>query len=436
LAAKRALIITYYWPPGGGAGVQRWLKFVKYLHSFGWTPIIYTPSNGEMPVLDESLLHDVPTATQVIRQPIWEPYSIYKRFIGAKKEEKINTGFLSEKGRDGITQRISVWLRGNLFIPDARCFWINPSIRFLSRWLEKNPVDVVISSGPPHSMHLIAKGVSDAKSIPWLADFRDPWTNIDYYRDLKLTRWADRRHHQLEREVVTGADKVVVVGNDMKREFHEKYGVDPVVITNGFDTDDFKDVQPLPPEGYVVSHVGTLVPSRNPVQLWRALGDLVKESPSFAAEFKLRLIGKVDFAIKQSIMEAGLSSHVEYIDYVSHSQVPVHLKSASLLLLVLNDAPNAKGILTGKMFEYLASGRKILCIGPVDGDAASIIDETRSGVTRTFLDYPGIKMTVQEQFENFRSGHGLEQSGGQEKYSRKSLTGDLCRVLNSMIENS
>ncbi|MFM7079637.1 MAG: glycosyltransferase, partial [Bacteroidota bacterium] len=421
---------------GGGAGVQRWLKFVKYLHCFGWTPVIYTPSNGEMPVIDESLLHDVPTDTQVIRRPIWEPYSLYKKFIGAKKEEKINTGFLSEKGRTGITQRISVWLRGNLFIPDARRFWINPSIKFLNRWLEQNPVDVIVSSGPPHSMHLIAKGVSDANGIPWLADFRDPWTNIDYYRELKLSGWADRLHHKMEREVITGADKVVVVGNDMKSEFFGKYGVEPIVITNGFDVDDFKNIQPLSTLGFVVSHVGTLVPSRNPEQLWRALGDLVKENTAFASEFKLRLIGKVDFAVKQSIQKAGLSDHVEYIDYVSHSQVPVYLKSASLLLLVLNDAPNAKGILTGKMFEYLASGRKILCVGPVDGDAATIIDETRSGKTCSFVDYEGIKRMVSEQFENFKSGKDLEQVGGQEKYSRKSLTGDLCQVLNSMIENS
>lgn len=378
-------------------------------------------------------MRDVPEGVQVIRRPIWEPYSLYKKFVGARKDEKINTGFLSERRRPGLAQQISVWLRGNLFIPDARCFWINPSVRFLNEWLSENPVDAIVSSGPPHSMHLIAKNVASQNHIPWVADFRDPWTNIDYYKQLKLTAWADKKHHRLEREVVTKADKVVVVGNDMRTEFKSNYGIDSIVITNGYDEDDFKvDGVPVN-DGFLVSHVGTLVPSRNPESLWKALGSLVKDNSAFASALRLRLIGKVDISIKHSILQAGLENHVQYIDYLPHADVPVQLKSANMLLLILNDTPNAKGILTGKMFEYLASGNRILCIGPVDGDAARILAETGSGSTCDFNDVDGIRTAVLNNFTGNRMGEMSGAVGSREKYSRKSLTRDLVEVLNSIV---
>jgi glycosyltransferase involved in cell wall biosynthesis len=277
LAARKVLIITYYWPPGGGAGVQRWLKFVKYLNEFGWQPIVYTPENGEMPVLDDSLAADIPNDTLVIKTPIWEPYDFYKKLVGAKKHEKINTGFLTERKRPGLKEKLAVWLRGNFFIPDARCFWIKPSVSFLNKWLSENNVDAIVSTGPPHSMHLIAQKVSVRNRIPWLADFRDPWTNIDYYKDLMLTGWADRRHHDLEKSVVSVADRVVVVGPTMQHEFSEKYHRNIDVITNGFDTDDVLHADTIRNDKFVIAHVGTLVRTRNPVKLWNVLSDLISE---------------------------------------------------------------------------------------------------------------------------------------------------------------
>ena len=177
---KRVLIITYYWPPAGGSAVYRWLKFTKYLREFGWEPVIYTAENGEYTELDPDNVKDIPSGVTVLKQPIWEPYNFYKRFIGQKKTEKINVGFLTEKKKPALAERISVWVRGNFFIPDARCFWVKPSVKYLSAWLAKNPVDMVISSGPPHSMHLIAMKLKKQFNLPWIADFRDPWTNIDF----------------------------------------------------------------------------------------------------------------------------------------------------------------------------------------------------------------------------------------------------------------
>jgi hypothetical protein len=196
---KKVLVITYYWPPSGGAGVQRWLKFVKYLPSLGWEPIIYTVENGEYPVLDDSLVNDLPSNIKVLKTKIWEPYIFYKRFTGRKKNDKINSGFLNNKKKNKILESISVWIRGNLFIPDARKFWIKPSVNYLNNFIKDNPVDFIISSGPPHSTHLIALGIQKLNKIPWLADFRDPWTNIDFYKDLKLSKWADSKHKKIRK---------------------------------------------------------------------------------------------------------------------------------------------------------------------------------------------------------------------------------------------
>ena len=189
---KKVLIITYYWPPSGGAGVQRWLKFVKYLREFGWEPIVYTAENPEVPVIDETLTKDIPEGITVLRTKVWEPYQIYKRLSGRKQSDRIQTAFLSEKKKPGTIENLSIWIRGNFFIPDARRFWIKPSVKYLSRYLNDNPVDLIISTGPPHSMHLIAMHLKGKTQIPWLADFRDPWTNIDFYHQLKLSRSADQ----------------------------------------------------------------------------------------------------------------------------------------------------------------------------------------------------------------------------------------------------
>lgn len=458
---KKVLIITYYWPPGGGAGVQRWLKFVKYLPEFNWQPVIFTPENGEMPVTDNSLLKDIPKGTEVIRTKIWEPYSIYKKFIGAGNE-KINTGFLTEKKKPGLAEKVSVWMRGNFFIPDARCFWIKPSVKFLSSYLEKNKIDAIVSTGPPHSMHLIAMEISEKFNIPWVADFRDPWTNIDYYKDLMLTAYADANHHKLERQVVTKATRVVVVGKTMKEDFEKQYNRKVEVITNGYDSDDVgtgagsrqSAIGSLQSEAesrhdaagsrqleqlklvnhFVIAHVGTLVRSRNPEALWKAIAATVKTNSEFAGLLQIRLTGKVDIAVRNSLQDSGLEKFVTYIDYLPHDQVICEQQQASVLLLVLNNTPNAKGILTGKLFEYLAARRPILCIGPPDGDAAEIINETKSGQTINFNDQSEMDLAIADLYSKFKSGTLNVKGSGVEKYSRKALTGEMVKVLEGLLK--
>jgi hypothetical protein len=431
---KKVLIITYYWPPGGGAGVQRWLKFAKYIGGFGWTPVIYTPSNGEMPVIDESLQADVPDGVEVIRRPIWEPYSVYKKFVGASANEKINTGFLTEKKKPGMAQKLSVWIRGNLFIPDARCFWISPSVKFLKNYLTKNHVDAIVSTGPPHSMHLIAHKLSTDLGIPWLADFRDPWTNIDYYRDLMLSPASDRKHHRLESMVVRDASRVVVIGNTMKKEFEAQFGRKIDVVTNGYDESDVPKVELIRPSKFILAHIGTLVKSRNPAALWSALRSVITDHPHIEPDLEIRLIGKVDISVRESLAEYSLMDHTVFVDYLPHDKVVLEQRNAEILLLLLNDTPNAKGILTGKMFEYMASGRNILCTGPVDGDAAAILGETGSGQCFNFTDEAGIRDFIVKAYSDWKSGSRKTIASGVEAYSRRNLAGKMASILDEIIK--
>ena len=429
---KRVLIITYYWPPGGGSGVQRWLKFVKYLPQTGWQPIVYTPENGEMPVNDASLTDDIPADTEVLKTKIWEPYNLYKTFIGADKNVKVSTGFLTEEKKPGMAEKLSVWLRGNIFIPDARRFWIGPSIKYLSSYLEKSQVDAIVSTGPPHSMHLIAMKLSEKFNIPWVADFRDPWTKIDYFGELMLTQLAEKKHYQLEREVITRATRVVVVGNTMKKEFEQEYKRHVDVITNGYDSDDVK-AHTIPSTGkFSIAHVGTLVRSQNPVVLWNTLSEMARKDAAFKNDLEIRLTGKVDLEIRNSLKEAGLISNVTFIDYMPHNQVISEQQRAMLLLLVLKNSPQSMGILTGKLFEYLAAKRPILCVGPVEGDAAVVINETKSGTTVDFDNQKAMNQVMADFYSKFKTGNLTVNVGDVQKYSRKALTVTLANLLNEI----
>lgn len=429
---KKVLIITYYWPPSGGAGVQRWLKFTKYLPSSGWEPVIYTPKNPENPVEDYSLLKDIPEDITILKRKIWEPYSWYKSFTGQKKDQKIKAGFLSEKKKPKLREKLSVWIRGNLFIPDARKFWIKPSVRFLTNYLRNNPVDVIISTGPPHSMHLIALQLKKKLKVPWVADFRDPWTTIDFYKNLLLSKHADKKHHNLEEKVIKSADKVIVINKLMKQEF-STCTKNIAFIPNGYDPDDIPEGKTEPDQEFTIVHVGSMAPSRNPEILWKSLGELSNKDELFKKNLKIKLIGKTDYTVEESILKHGLKENLLKIDYVPHNEAIDMQKRAQILLLPLNNTPGAKGIQTGKLFEYLASKRPILAIGPTDGEAASILNQTQSGKISGFNDSECLKANILRYYNMYISGKLEVQQTNIESYSRKNLTIKLSDLLNELI---
>lgn len=441
---KKVLIISYYWPPSGGAGVQRWLKFVKYLRQYNWEPIVYTASNPEYPVLDDSFEKDIPKGVEILKHPIWEPYQIYKRFIGQKKDERVVSGFLQEKKGISITKEISLWLRGNLFIPDARCFWIKPSSKFLLNWLKSNHIDALVSTGPPHSMHLIARQIHRTKRIPWLADFRDPWTNIDFAGDLKMSRFAARRNAKLEKAVLNEADAIAVVSDFMREEFKTKTAKPIHVITNGFDPDDFVVAEEnLRKDGkFAIVHTGSLNNRRNQPELWRAIKELCIENVEFSNDCVIRLIGKNDLSISENIEAEGLRQRTQLIDYLPHQSIIAEQKSAAVLLLSINNYGSTeagffspKATLTGKLFEYLASGKPILMVGPLDGQAAEVIRTTKAGCVVPFGNVDEMKSALFTLYQLWKSG-STEAVSNIDRFSRITLCAQLADVLNTIRKDA
>jgi glycosyltransferase involved in cell wall biosynthesis len=432
---KKVLIITYYWPPTGGAGVQRWLKFSKYFRQFGWEPVIYTPSNPDFPINDNTLLKDIPKDLTILKTQITEPYDIYRKIMRKKKTETVNQGFLSEGKENTMLQSVMIWIRGNFFIPDARKFWIKPSISYLSNYIKENKIDAVISTGPPHSMHLIAMELKQKFNIPWIADFRDPWTQIDFYSQLKLSSFADKKHKKLEHQVLTQANKVVTVSPSCGTDL-EKLGTRKVdIITNGFDTDDFKfnsDLKLL--DGFLFHHIGALNKDRNPYTLWKVLGDLCKENSDLKKELILKFTGKTDAIVFESLKQQGLESNFQKSDYMPHSEVVKLMVQSPILLLPLNNTPNNEGVLSGKLFEYLAAKRPIFGIGLPHADAAKILKEAQAGVMVDFNDYEETKKQILDLYQKYKTNNLKIQSNSIDKYSRENCAKDYTDLLNKIVK--
>ncbi len=428
---KKVLIITYYWPPAGGSGVQRWVKFAKYLRDFGWEPIVYAPKNADYPLKDESLLTESPDDIKVIKHPIWEPYKIASIF--SSKKERQHAGFLEDQKRLSFFQRKILWIRANWFIPDGRKFWITPSVKFLAQYLSENPVDAIVTNGPPHSMHMIGLGLTKHHNIPWLADFRDPWTSIDYLHRLPLTNKAIQKHTAMEKEVLRVADKVIVVSNSMREEFLDS--TDNVeVILNGHDLplSDREEVA-LDAEFSIV-HVGLMNADRNPIRLWRVLSQLSTENERFKECLKIKLVGEVSEAVSDDLKEYKLEEKVEYVRYLPHKQVHGHQQKAQLLLLAVNNVPGAKGIVTGKVFEYMAADRPIIAIGPEDGDLANLLRESKAGLTFDFSEEEALKTHIIALFDAYLQGDLNGTSQHAERYSRRNLAQKMANALNEISQ--
>ena len=428
---KKLLILTYYWPPAGGAGVQRWLKFAKYLSEKGYQLHIYTAQNPEAPAEDTSLLYDVPKDAVIIKKPIWEPFNIYKNIT--HKKGRFNAGFLIEEDQDKgkWTEKSAMFIRANAFVPDAKMFWIRPSVKFLKKYIINNDIEIIISSGPPHSLHLIAQKLKKKLNIKWLADFRDPWTNIDFYQQLPILPIIDRYHHRLEQKVLNQADKIMVVGEEMKREFSELCSKEKIhVITNGYDMN-LRTNEDLEHK-FTIVHIGSINADRSHESFFQAVSLLINRNEKVEKYFVLKLVGKVDHRARQYIKKYKLEQYVEFTSYLPYDQISGIQEQAHILYLPLNNTQNAKGILTGKFFEYLAARRYILAQGPVDGDVSMILQETQSGEIVSFIDTEGLLKILEKRFNYYINNQYPFNSYGIDRYDRKNLTNDLIKLLNSI----
>ena len=422
---RKVLVITYYWPPAGGPGVQRWLKFVKYLRDFGIEPVLYIPENPHYPLLDESFSDDIPDDLKIYKHSIREPYRIASVF-SSKKTKRISSGIIQTKNQSFL-EKVLLWVRGNLFIPDARKFWIKPSVDFLKDVLVKEGIETIITTGPPHSVHLIGYYLKKFQALNWIADFRDPWTTIGYHKKLKISSSAEKKHKQLESDVLNSADKIIVTSNTTKLEFQQITNQLIEVITNGYDGEIASSYKL--DSKFTIAHIGSLLSGRNPMNLWKVLSNLVKENEDFKKALQLRFIGVVSEEILASISEAGLQEYIEIVGYVTHHEALAYQKSSQVLLLVEIDSVDTIGIIPGKLFEYMAAKRPILGIGPKNWEVAGIVKETKTGQMFDYSDDIELKNVLLSWFQQFQQGELQITSGSIKQYSRRELTRKLVEYI-------
>ena len=430
VSVKRVLIITYYWPPAGGAGVQRWLKFVKYLPASGWQPTVVVPAGVNYPVEDACLQEEVGADVEIIRCPILEPLSLLEALKGGRIPQA--SGASSGSGDGSALKRALNWIRGNVFIPDARMLWIRPTSRRIRQWLAEHPVDVLVSTGPPHSVHLIARNVKRGfPSLPWLADFRDPWSDMDYLADFHLSGWAQRRHRRLEQAVVAEADEVVVTAPSaavslMGRNVRE--GEKGVWIPNGFDAEDgFNRVQPPADGPLVLGFFGALYGSRNAPGLWRAIASWNRDGRR--RPIRLAIFGSVVPEVLADLQRQLPSDAWEMKGHIPHERVPDAMAACHGLVLVQNNNRTGQRTLPGKVFEYLATRRPMVVGGALESDLEELV--VRCGFAMSAVD---------DEAGFARQLHAVERNEigtvSPDAFRRDRLAGQLASVLNRLIKSA
>ena len=423
---KKVLIVTYYWPPAGGPGVQRWLKFVKYLPEFGIEPIVYCPKNPSYPTLDHSLEQEIDSNVTVLKSEIWEPNRFFK--LGFKnKSDQFSKGLIPPKDRQSIFDRILLAIRGNLFIPDARKFWVKPSIKFLSDYISKNQIETIITTGPPHSLHLIGQQLKTQFPLRWITDFRDPWTAISYHNQFYLSSFAHQIHRTLESEVLNTTDHIITTSDATKQLFKPMTKTPITTITNGF------DVQTLPKisldEAFTLTHIGALHQDRNPTLLWSVLSEIIIENQDFKRDFELVLVGDISPHVLASIRAHGLESALCQVGAVSHNEAVTFQHQTQVLLLIEANTTAASYIIPGKVFEYLNAQRPIVALGPKTSDIQAILEDTQTGFYFDYSKESALKTHILALYDAYKTQSLTMTPKNINRFTRRSCTKQLAEVI-------
>ena len=428
----RVLIITYYWPPSGGGGVQRWLKLSKYLPKEGVTPLVYTPYLRVYPHRDDSLLEDVPSELEIWRQSIWEPQQYFSKLLRSSQKAVLQQGFLPQPGLS-YRERIGIWVRANLFVPDAKVCWLRSSFRFLRKKLRESPVDLVISTGPPHSMHLIAMKLQRCLGIRWWADFRDPWTDWEMILSLRPGWLAVRRHRRLEQRVLRSCERLITVSKHWAGKFQKKGARSPLVLYNGYDEADFPSSsikeQLVSDDKFRLLHLGNLN-ARPTTYFWDALRYLCSTDEEIARRIEVVLGGVLDKEVETLISrDVLLRERVRCVGYVPHKEVFKYYLRASVLLLFSHISPNMSGQIPGKFFEYLAMRRPILALGKPKGELDELLQTQDAGL---LVDYRNVSAIV-DALRSIYKGESKFRYAAPTRFSRQKQASLLAKEMRKSL---
>lgn len=430
-------VISYYWPPASSVGVRRWLRFCEILPEHEIVPVVFCPENPDYPIVDPDSTDNHGVEVETVKVPIFEWRRLYRKLMpsgkkrGIKQKNKIDGIFYEDRKQLGFRRKLSLWIRANIVLPDARASWINPCSEALIEYMKKNKVDMIVSTGPPHTCHRIALKVKrQFPDIPWMADFRDPWTGGAYFSLLPLTKWGLRRHQRMEREVLREADQVLTVSWSWAEQFKALGARQVDVITNGYDTQSFDSADDILSHEYIMSHVGTMYGDRNSGPFWEALSQYLDTHPEFAKRFKMKLIGRVGPQIKEWVEKLNLTEYVDFVGVTDHLTAVREMQRSNSLLLIVNNAKDFAGRIPAKVFEYLATTRPILLIGPEKGDIHRIIEEGLFFIPTEETDIEVLKTRLGEIFtSDFIRAKGIE------KYERGELTRNLVELIREAVQS-
>ena len=423
----KILVIAYYWPPAGGPGVQRWLSFVEHLPEFQIQPIVLVPENASYPIKDESLVDRIPKDLVVARKIIKEPYG-FARWLLGKKTEEMSSGILKEQP-EGIAEKLALWIRGNFFIPDARKGWIKPACKKALELIEEHGIKTIVTTGPPHSMHLIGMQLKDRLGIKWIADFRDPWTSIAYHSKLRLSRTSQKKHLALESKVLNTADRIITTSKITAQEFSTITSQPITVITNGYNEDESYSEEIALDKKFSLSFIGSFLSGRNPISLWKSLSYLVQNQEGFKDALEIKLIGVVSEEVVNSIAEYNLSDYLVLLPYVSHKEAIEFQRITQILLLIEIDRHETRGIIPGKLFEYMAAKRPILAIGPEDWEAGQMVRELQCGHYFRHGDEVQMRSQILTWFQDYQNGALIVRGMQTDQYGRRQLAKKLSEVI-------
>jgi len=433
---KKVAIITYYWPPSGGAGVQRWLKFTKYLPEYGWQPIVFIPENANYPSIDTSLEKDIPKEAIIYKIPIWEPYDLYRKFLGLDKKNNINHTFNHENKRSKWKQKLSLWLKCNLFIPDPRIFWLFKGVKAIEQIMNDQKIEHLITTSPPNSVQLF--GYFLKKRIPslkWISDLRDPWTNIFFEKDLPysfISKWINK---QIELKTLTKANLLTTVSKSIARSYQNRFPNLPCeVLTNGFDESDIIKVNHNIQRGKKItfSYTGTLFNLYNMPIFWKAISEIIEDFPEYQSKIQIEIAGSISSEIMNSFKELNIERIIKFHGYVEHEKLQEIAQRTDIFLLT-TPRENHNGILTGKVFEYLAYLKPILCITSPNNNLADLIKTTKSGIVIDFDDINSLKNTIYDLVFKYENQNLiLNDYKNVSIFSRQHLTLQLSEYLNNL----
>jgi glycosyltransferase involved in cell wall biosynthesis len=428
---KKVLIITYYWPPSNSAGVYRWLKITKYLKEYDYEPIVFTPENPEIAQYDESLNLDVSKDLQIVRYPLFDAYQLYKRLFGIKKQD--SSSFLGGNKVSRL-KKLTIWIRGNLFIPDPKVSWSLTAVKFLESYIKKNKIGYVITTGPPHSMHLLGLKLKKKNNIKWIADFRDPWTFIDFFDQLRLSEYSKKRHHKLEKKVVMTADKCVIVTRNWAKKYYELYGREFSVIYNGFDTEDFSENSTFSYNKLTIRHFGSVNNDRNPEFFWKSLSDFLNINKEARDKISIEFYGSINESVKEYVKEYELTDIFHHFESLDHKDAIKYQQAAGVLLLLINQSPNSNGIVPGKFYEYLGAQRPILCIGGKNQEVNQLIDLTNSGFVVDFNEESDLISALNSIYEDYKNNtlNSRSEVNQISQFTRKQSAKEYAQLLNTL----